>query len=202
MPQESDQQEAAAIRGSCGSRSALPVCSSSHELSSMRPGEPLRKKRVQGREDASRPTWQRRTRSRPLRYWSGPLAEGKSVRRPDGRHGGKRSPLLRDHECPASSRHGYFGILEPDHADPASPFPERDGRSPRAPDRVGLRAATGWATGGDTSTGRWRSAGTSVAIGLAFESQGVPHIPETPSDVRLDMVITEKSVLKFGREPQ
>ncbi len=39
--------------------------------------------------------------------------------------------------------------------------------------------------------------GDSVAIGLAFESQYVPHIPDQPSDVRLDMVVTEDGAVRF-----
>lgn len=43
------------------------------------------------------------------------------------------------------------------------------------------------------------SRGNSVAVGLALESQRVARVPEVPSDVPLDMVVTEKRVLKFGR---
>jgi len=42
--------------------------------------------------------------------------------------------------------------------------------------------------------------GSSTAIGLAFESQAVPHVPEGRTDVQLDMVVTEKQVLRFGRK--
>jgi 5-formyltetrahydrofolate cyclo-ligase len=41
--------------------------------------------------------------------------------------------------------------------------------------------------------------GRSIAIGLAFESQSVAHVPDEESDVRLDMVVTEKRAVKFGR---
>jgi 5-formyltetrahydrofolate cyclo-ligase len=41
--------------------------------------------------------------------------------------------------------------------------------------------------------------GPSLAIGLALESQHVPTIPEVPSDVSMDMVVTEKRVLRFAR---
>jgi 5-formyltetrahydrofolate cyclo-ligase len=42
--------------------------------------------------------------------------------------------------------------------------------------------------------------GSSRAIGLAFESQAVSHVPEGQTDVQLDMVVTEKQVLRFGRK--
>jgi 5-formyltetrahydrofolate cyclo-ligase len=41
--------------------------------------------------------------------------------------------------------------------------------------------------------------GPSLAIGLALESQHVQTIPEVPSDVSMDMVVTEKRVLRFAR---
>ena len=43
-----------------------------------------------------------------------------------------------------------------------------------------------------------KTRGASVAIGLAFESQHVPRIPEGPSDVALDMVVTEDKVARFS----
>ncbi|MDA4136531.1 MAG: 5-formyltetrahydrofolate cyclo-ligase [Thaumarchaeota archaeon] len=42
--------------------------------------------------------------------------------------------------------------------------------------------------------------GSSRAIGLAFESQAVTQVPEEVTDVQLDMVVTEKQVLRFGRK--
>lgn len=39
----------------------------------------------------------------------------------------------------------------------------------------------------------------SVAVGLAFESQAVEQVPDEPSDVRLDVVVTEKRILRFRR---
>jgi 5-formyltetrahydrofolate cyclo-ligase len=41
--------------------------------------------------------------------------------------------------------------------------------------------------------------GASLAVGLALESQLVPVIPEVPSDVSMDMIVTEKRVLRFAR---
>ncbi len=43
--------------------------------------------------------------------------------------------------------------------------------------------------------------GPSVAVGLALESQRVPAIPDVPSDVPLDLVVTESRVLRFARRP-
>jgi 5-formyltetrahydrofolate cyclo-ligase len=40
--------------------------------------------------------------------------------------------------------------------------------------------------------------GSSIAAGLALESQRVERIPEGPSDVRMDMVVTEERVRRFG----
>jgi 5-formyltetrahydrofolate cyclo-ligase len=40
---------------------------------------------------------------------------------------------------------------------------------------------------------------SSVAIGLAFESQLVSRVPEGPKDVRLDIVVTEKRITRFDR---
>jgi 5-formyltetrahydrofolate cyclo-ligase len=40
---------------------------------------------------------------------------------------------------------------------------------------------------------------SSVAIGLAFESQLVSRVPEGPEDVRLDIVVTEKRITRFDR---
>ncbi|MGD0636896.1 MAG: 5-formyltetrahydrofolate cyclo-ligase [Nitrososphaerales archaeon] len=41
--------------------------------------------------------------------------------------------------------------------------------------------------------------GPSLAIGLALESQHIQTIPEVPSDVSMDVVVTEKRVLRFAR---
>lgn len=42
--------------------------------------------------------------------------------------------------------------------------------------------------------------GDSVAIGLAFEAQLVPSIPTRPTDVPLDVVVTERRVMRFSHE--
>lgn len=42
-----------------------------------------------------------------------------------------------------------------------------------------------------------RARGRAVSVGLAFESQMVPELPVTPSDVPLDMLVTERRVLRF-----
>jgi 5-formyltetrahydrofolate cyclo-ligase len=43
-----------------------------------------------------------------------------------------------------------------------------------------------------------RSRGRAPAAGLAFESQQRDRLPATPSDVPLDIIVTEKRVLRFG----
>lgn len=40
--------------------------------------------------------------------------------------------------------------------------------------------------------------GSSVAVGLGLESLRIPRVPDAPSDVPLDMVVTEKRVLAFS----
>lgn len=41
--------------------------------------------------------------------------------------------------------------------------------------------------------------GNSLAIGLAFESQRVERVPDQPYDVKLDILVTDKRVLRFSR---
>ena len=43
-----------------------------------------------------------------------------------------------------------------------------------------------------------RSRGRAAAAGLAFESQRRDRLPATPSDVPLDIIVTEGRVLRFG----
>lgn len=91
---------------------------------------------------------------------------------------------------------GHFGILEPqgvgrplrlDETDAILvPLVAWDGRGYR----IGY--------GGGYFDRALAQRGASVAIGLAFESQGVPRIPESPTDVKLDVLVTEKRVLRFG----
>jgi 5-formyltetrahydrofolate cyclo-ligase len=42
-------------------------------------------------------------------------------------------------------------------------------------------------------------AGRPFAVGLALESQRIRKVPNGPSDVRLDMVVTEKRILRFDK---
>jgi 5-formyltetrahydrofolate cyclo-ligase len=44
-----------------------------------------------------------------------------------------------------------------------------------------------------------KSRGMAVCAGLAFESQRWDFLPTTPSDVPLDIMVTERRVLRFGR---
>jgi 5-formyltetrahydrofolate cyclo-ligase len=43
-----------------------------------------------------------------------------------------------------------------------------------------------------------RSIGRAASAGLAFESQRRDRLPATPSDVPLDIIVTERRVLRFG----
>jgi 5-formyltetrahydrofolate cyclo-ligase len=92
---------------------------------------------------------------------------------------------------------GTFGILEPKRTDRPIPLSETD---------VVLVPMVAWdGRGHRVGYGRGyfdralAERGPSLAIGLAFESQSVPRVPEGPSDVRLDMVVTEKGAFRFGR---
>lgn len=91
---------------------------------------------------------------------------------------------------------GYWGIMEPGRTDSPVPLSETD--LVLVPliawDRRGYRVGYG----GGYFDRALSDRGASLAVGLAFESQAVPHIPETPSDVRLDMLVTERRVLSFG----
>ncbi len=90
---------------------------------------------------------------------------------------------------------GHFGILEPRGVGKPVPLSETG---------VVLVPVVAWDERGhrighgrgyfDRALGE---RGDSVAVGLAFESQGVARIPETASDVKLDMLVTERRVLRF-----
>lgn len=92
---------------------------------------------------------------------------------------------------------GRFGIPEPKRADRPIPLSETD---------VVLVPMVAWDVRGHRlghGRGYFDRAlaerGPSLAIGLAFESQSVPRVPEEPSDVQMDMVVTEKGAFRFGR---
>jgi len=91
---------------------------------------------------------------------------------------------------------GYSGILEPRGADRPVKLSGTD---------VVLVPVVVWDARGHRighGAGQFDRAlaqrGNSIAIGLAFESQSVARIPDGPSDVKLDVLVTEKRVLKFS----
>jgi 5-formyltetrahydrofolate cyclo-ligase len=92
---------------------------------------------------------------------------------------------------------GHFGILEPGRDATQVPLNETD---------VVLVPLVAWDDRGHRigyGKGYFDRAlaerGRSLAVGLALESQRIQKVPEDPSDVRLDMVVTEKRVLRFER---
>ncbi len=92
---------------------------------------------------------------------------------------------------------GHFGILEPRRGTPPVPLSESD---------LVLVPLVAWDVRGyriGYGKGYFDRAlaarGRSLSIGLALESQRVPRVPEGPTDVPLDMVVTEKRVLRFAR---
>jgi 5-formyltetrahydrofolate cyclo-ligase len=98
---------------------------------------------------------------------------------------------------PAGLSLGTFGIYEPKREGPSVPLSETDIVIVPlvAWDAWGHRVGYGKGYYDRALAGR----GSACAVGLAFESQSVDHIPDTPSDARLDMLVTEKRTLRFGR---
>ena len=64
-------------------------------------------------------------------------------------------------------------------------------------DKTGQRLGQG---GGffDRTFEKLRSQGDLMAIGIAYAAQQVDHVPHGPTDVKLDAVITEQKILRFG----
>lgn len=94
---------------------------------------------------------------------------------------------------------GKFGILEPKRTGQPVSLDETD--MVLVPliawDKRGHRIGYGRGYFDRALSGR----GGSIAVGLAFDSQTVPHVPEGPSDVQLDLVVTEKNTFRFGSRP-
>jgi 5-formyltetrahydrofolate cyclo-ligase len=92
---------------------------------------------------------------------------------------------------------GHFGILEPGRD--ATPVPLNQTDLVLVPlvawDDRGHRIGYGKGYFDRALAERGRS----FAIGLALESQRIQMVPESPSDVRLDIVVTERRVLRFER---
>jgi len=53
----------------------------------------------------------------------------------------------------------------------------------------------------DRTLAALREAGTVLAIGIAFDAQEIESVPTTPSDQRLDAIVTETRALRFGDCP-
>jgi 5-formyltetrahydrofolate cyclo-ligase len=94
---------------------------------------------------------------------------------------------------------GHFGILEPGRD--ATPVPLSETGLILVPlvawDDRGHRIGYGRGYFDRALAG----AGRPPAVGLALESQRIRKVPDGPSDVRLDMVVTEKRVLRFDKGP-
>ena len=94
---------------------------------------------------------------------------------------------------------GGFGVLEPPPT--AKAVPLSDSQLVLVPvvawDEVGQRI--GYGRGYFDRA--LKSRGDALAAGLAFELQRHDHIPATSDDARLDLLITEQRVLRFGRNP-
>ncbi len=92
-------------------------------------------------------------------------------------------------------RAGVWGIREP-----LPEAPEVDPDILLVPmlafDRTGNRIGYG-AGYYDMSIARLRAAKPVVAAGIAFAAQEIPHVPTTPRDARLDLVLTEQEVIDF-----
>jgi 5-formyltetrahydrofolate cyclo-ligase len=92
---------------------------------------------------------------------------------------------------------GTYGIREPSDASPRVGLEETD---------IALVPLVAW-DGRGHRIGRGMgyfdralaARGSSLAIGLGLESQRIPRVPDGPSDVPLDMVVTERRVLTFAR---
>ena len=92
-------------------------------------------------------------------------------------------------------RAGVWGIREP-----LPEAPEVDPDILLVPmlafDRAGQRIGYG-AGYYDMSIARLRAVKRVVAVGIAFAAQEIPHVPATPRDARLDLVVTEHEVVDF-----
>jgi 5-formyltetrahydrofolate cyclo-ligase len=91
---------------------------------------------------------------------------------------------------------GVWGIREPL---PQSPTVEPDILIVPllAFDRKGHRLGYG-AGYYDTTINALRAAKAITAVGIAFANQEIDHVPITPRDARLDLVLTEREVIDFS----
>lgn len=91
---------------------------------------------------------------------------------------------------------GSFGVMEPGSG--SSPVPLKDCQVVLVPllgwDDRGHRLGYGKGLFDSELAHR----GSCLAIGLALESQHLTHLPESKTDVPLDMVVTENRIVRFG----
>jgi 5-formyltetrahydrofolate cyclo-ligase len=92
-------------------------------------------------------------------------------------------------------RAGVWGIREP-----LPEAPEVDPDILLVPmlafDRAGQRIGYG-AGYYDMSIARLRAVKPITAVGIAYAAQEIPHVPATPRDAPLDLVLTEREVIDF-----
>jgi len=91
---------------------------------------------------------------------------------------------------------GYLGILEPPLTSKAVPLSEC---------QLVVVPVVAWDYAGQrVGYGKGyfdrelRSRGRAAAVGLAFETQHRDRLPATPSDVPLDIIVTERRIIRFG----
>jgi 5-formyltetrahydrofolate cyclo-ligase len=123
------------------------------------------------------------------------LALGKKVAVP---RSDLSSTSLRFHEIRGLSelRPGAFGVLEPSMSAPAVPLSTAD---------LVLVPLVAWdLTGQRVGYGKGyfdrelKSRGKALSVGLAFEIQRRDSIPAAPTDVPMDVIVTDRRVLRFG----
>jgi 5-formyltetrahydrofolate cyclo-ligase len=108
---------------------------------------------------------------------------------------GRGKPLsMRAWEFGAPLDRGQWGIREP-KSDAPEVVPDIMLVPLLAFDRAGHRIGYG-AGYYDMTISRARSCKPVIAIGLAFAAQEVPQVPTTQRDERLDLVLTEREVIK------
>jgi 5-formyltetrahydrofolate cyclo-ligase len=108
---------------------------------------------------------------------------------------GRGKPLsMRAWEFGAPLDRGQWGIREP-KSDAPEVVPDIMLVPLLAFDRAGHRIGYG-AGYYDMTISRARSLKRVIAIGIAFAAQEVPMVPTSPRDERLDLVLTEREVIK------
>ena len=113
---------------------------------------------------------------------------------------GRGHPLImRAWSFGAPLRPGVWGIREPP-AEAEEVFPDIVIVPLLAFDRAGQRIGYG-AGYYDMTLARLRAIKPVTAIGIAFAAQEIAHVPATPTDARLDIVLTERGAIDFRTPP-